>query len=69
MMPSSSFVNSTPLAHADTPRDIIPSRGRQPMARVPHVARGTILSGTLHYSKNLSVFEEMVVDKFVLDLT
>ncbi|GFW04555.1 uncharacterized protein TNCV_879241 [Trichonephila clavipes] len=27
MFPSSSFVNSTPLAHADTPRDILPRGG------------------------------------------
>ncbi|GFX25610.1 uncharacterized protein TNCV_2082451 [Trichonephila clavipes] len=27
MMPSSSFVNSTPLAHADTPRDVLPRGG------------------------------------------
>ncbi|GFW32170.1 hypothetical protein TNCV_2601961 [Trichonephila clavipes] len=27
MFPSSSFVNPTPLAHADTPRDILPRWG------------------------------------------
>ncbi|GFX77776.1 uncharacterized protein TNCV_1106931 [Trichonephila clavipes] len=27
MMPSSSFVNPTPLAHADTPRDVLPRVG------------------------------------------
>ncbi|GFV47341.1 hypothetical protein TNCV_4829971 [Trichonephila clavipes] len=36
------------------------------MARVPHVARGRILSGTLHYSTNESIFEWMEVDIFVM---
>ncbi|GFW44382.1 hypothetical protein TNCV_1748111 [Trichonephila clavipes] len=43
-------------------------RSRQPMARVPHVVRGIILNGTVHYSTNLSIFEWMKIDKFVKDL-
>ncbi|GFU89607.1 hypothetical protein TNCV_4599201 [Trichonephila clavipes] len=37
------------------------------MECVPHVARGTALSGTLHCCTDLSTFQWMEVDKFLHD--